>query len=202
MADTAATRKGSAVGSGRGFGPTALATPANAVTMARLLAAPVFAVLVVTIGPSSWALVGLWAVLAGSDAVDGHIARQQGATRSGAFLDPLADKCLVLSALGALAAAGVVSWLPVALIAAREVAMSVYRAYAGREGVSIPARPAAKLKTAVQDVAVLLALIPAFGGAHHAIVTIVLWFAVALTIWSGIEYLHDGRRLRAASRCG
>jgi CDP-diacylglycerol--glycerol-3-phosphate 3-phosphatidyltransferase len=202
MADTAATRKASPVGSGPGFGPSALATPANAVTLARLVAAPVFAVLIVTIGPSNWALVGLWAVLAGSDAVDGHIARQQGATRSGAFLDPLADKCLVLSALGALAAAGVLAWLPVALIAAREVAMSVYRAYAGREGISVPARPAAKLKTAVQDLAVLLALVPALGGSQHAVVTVVLWLAVALTLWSGIEYLHDGRRLRAASRCG
>lgn len=177
------------------FGPTALATPANAVTVARLVAAPVLLGLVISIGPANWALVVAWVLLAGTDGVDGWLARRQGTTRSGAFLDPLADKFLVLGALVGLAARHEVSWVPVALIALREVAMSAYRTYAARHGVSIPASWIAKLKTAVQDFAIVLAFVPQIGGRHSSVVGWVLWAAVALTLWTGAEYLLDGRRL-------
>jgi CDP-diacylglycerol--glycerol-3-phosphate 3-phosphatidyltransferase len=181
------------------FGPSALATPANALTLARLVATPVLVALIVAYGPSSWLLVGLWVVLAGSDGVDGWLARKQGTTRSGAFLDPLADKFLVLGALAALASINAVAWLPVALIAVREVAMSAFRSYAARRGVSIPARQTAKLKTAAQDLAVLLALLPPVGAHHEAVVTWTLWVAVGLTLFTGLEYLHDGRKLLAGA---
>ena len=124
----------------RTFGPSALVTPANALTLARLLASPIMVALVIATGPSSWLLVGLWFVCSSSDGLDGVLARRQGATRSGAFLDPLADKFLVLGVLAALAGIGEIGWLPVILIAAREVSMSVFRSYAGRRGVSVPAR--------------------------------------------------------------
>jgi CDP-diacylglycerol--glycerol-3-phosphate 3-phosphatidyltransferase len=182
----------------RTFGPSALATPANALTFGRLLASPVLLVLVLAIGPSSWLLASLWLVAASSDAVDGFVARRMGATRSGAFLDPLADKFLVVGVLAGLAQMGVVGWLPVGLIAAREGAMSVFRVYAGRRGVSVPARPTAKLKTFVQDVVVGLALIPNVGD-HVSVVRDLLWAAVALTVYSGLEYAYDGRRLMAAA---
>jgi len=181
------------------FGPSALATPANALTLARLLAAPVLAVLVGTIGPSSWVLFLLWTVLAGSDGVDGRLARRQGSTRSGAFLDPLADKFLVIGALAALAASGVVNSLPVVLIFAREAAMTAFRVYAGRRGVSVPARPLAKVKTLVQCIAIAMAFFPPIGVAHEGPVRVALWVAVALTLYTGGEYLLDSRRmLRAA----
>jgi CDP-diacylglycerol--glycerol-3-phosphate 3-phosphatidyltransferase len=179
----------------KAFGPSALATPANALTMARLVASPILAVLVGTVGPSSWMLFVLWFVLAGSDGLDGHIARRQGSTRSGAFLDPLADKFLVLGALAALVAAGVVGWLPVALIFLRESAMSACRIYAGRRGVSVPARPLAKMKTLAQDLAVAMAFFPPIGVTHAGAVRDTLWFAVALTLYTGAEYLLDARRL-------
>lgn len=180
------------------FGPSALATPANALTLGRLLASPVMLVLIVATGPSSWLLASLWLVLSASDGFDGFVARRMGATRSGAFLDPLADKFLVLFALAGLAAVREVGWLPFALIAAREVAMSVFRSYAGRQGVSIPARPAAKVKTLLQDVAVGLALMPVIGAGHAWIARDVLWIAVVLTLFSGIEYALEGRRLVAS----
>lgn len=181
------------------FGPSALATPANALTMARLVATPVLVALVVAYGPSNWLLVALWVVLAGSDGVDGWLARKQGTTRSGAFLDPLADKFLVLGALGALAAIHEVSWVPVSIIAAREVAMSAFRSYAGRRGVSVPAKQWAKLKTAAQDLTVMLAFLPPVGVHHRAAVIWTLWIAVGLTILTGLEYLHDARRLLATA---
>ena len=138
----------------KAFGPTALATPANAVTLGRLVAAPLFALLVMRIGPSSWLLFALWTVLALSDGVDGRIARWHGTTRSGAFLDPLADKFLVIGALCALVALQKASILALVVIAIREISMSIYRVVAARSGVSIPARASAKLKTLLQDLAI------------------------------------------------
>lgn len=179
----------------RTFGPSALATPANALTLARLLAAPLVAALVVTTGPSSWLLFALWAVFSLSDGLDGIIARRMGATRSGAFLDPLADKFLVLGALFALAGIGEFSWLPVSLIAVREVTMSAYRFYAGRRGVSIPARPTAKVKTFLQDVVVAFVFFPPLGRHDAGVVRILIWVAVAATLYTGLEYALDGHRL-------
>ena len=174
------------------FGPSALATPANAVTALRVLVTPVLLVLVAGVGPS-WPALVLWVVLAGTDGVDGYIARRQGTTRSGAFLDPLADKLLVLGALWALAVEGTVWWLPVAVITAREVAMSAYRSWVGRRGTSIPARGTAKVKTVVQAAAVAVALCPPLVSGAGWLVGTVLWAAVALTLVSGYQYLQDGR---------
>ncbi|HVA05850.1 MAG TPA: CDP-alcohol phosphatidyltransferase family protein [Acidimicrobiales bacterium] len=174
------------------FGPTALATPANAVTIARLLAAPVFVVMIVVWG-ATWFNVAAGLIVAGSDGVDGYMARRHGTTRSGAFLDPLADKAVVLGAMGALAAQSRLPWLPVVLIAVREVGMQVYRSWAGRRGISIPARNSAKLKTFVQDLAIGTCIIPPLAH-HHDVQLAVIWAAAALTIFTGLEYLADGRR--------
>jgi len=181
------------------FGPSALATPANAVTMARLLATPIFVGLIVVEG-ATWLTVAVGAAVAMSDGIDGWVARRQGTTRSGAFLDPLADKVVVLSAFFALAAEGHLPWAPVLLIAAREVGMSAYRSWAGRRGVSIPARNSAKVKTLVQDLAIATCLIPPL--AHeHGLQLGAVWLAAALTVFTGAEYLQDGRRaLRGAAR--
>ena len=85
------------------FEPSALATPANAITGARLLAAPPVIVIIIHFGVS-WVAAVAWALIASTDFLDGWVARRQGATTSGAFLDPLADKVLVLGALAAIAA--------------------------------------------------------------------------------------------------
>jgi CDP-diacylglycerol--glycerol-3-phosphate 3-phosphatidyltransferase len=176
------------------FGPSALATPANGVTVGRLLAAPIFMLLVLHY-QMSWITLAAWTVLASTDGFDGYLARRHGTTRSGAFLDPLADKFLVLGALCALVAIGRFWWLPVALIAAREIAMSLYRWLGARQGVCVPARPLAKVKTVVQDLAVGAAVLPLTGHRHHPdLAETALWVAVGLTLVSGAQYLLDGRR--------
>ena len=177
------------------FGPSALLTPANALTLARLLASPVLVALVITTGPSTWLLVALWFICSSSDFWDGVIARRYGTTRSGAFLDPLADKFIVLGVLASLAAIGEVSWLPVVLIGIREVSMSVFRSYAGKRGVSVPARTSAKAKTLLQDLVIGLAFLPPVGLHHASIVGWALWLVVAVTLWTGLEYLRDSRKL-------
>ncbi len=173
------------------YGPSALATPANAVTIIRLLVSPALLVMILD-EPSSWLAVGMWFVLGVTDGIDGALARRFGTTRSGAFLDPLADKVLVLGALFALVAADRFHWLPVALIAAREVAISVYRTHLGRSGLAVPARTLAKVKTVIQELAVFLALLPLTVD-HPLLADTVLWVAVALTLVSGAQYLGDGR---------
>jgi CDP-diacylglycerol--glycerol-3-phosphate 3-phosphatidyltransferase len=174
------------------FGPTALATPANAITIARLLAAPVFVVMIVVWG-ATWFNLVVGFLVACSDGLDGYMARRQGTTRSGAFLDPLADKAVVLGALVTLAVQGRLPWLPVILITIREVGMQLYRLWAGRRGVSIPARNSAKLKTFVQDLAVGTCLAPPLVH-HQAVQLTVIWIAAALTLVTGVQYLFDGRR--------
>jgi CDP-diacylglycerol--glycerol-3-phosphate 3-phosphatidyltransferase len=108
-------------------------------------------------------------------------------------LDPLADKAVVLGAMGALAYQGHLPWLPVILITIREFGMQLYRSWVGRRGVSIPARNSAKLKTFVQDLAIGMCIIPPLAHEHALQVTMV-WIAAALTIITGGQYLLDGRR--------
>ena len=177
------------------FGPTALRTPANAITVLRVAATPALLAVIVA-GGAGFGALAFWIVLAGTDGVDGYLARRHGTTSSGAFLDPLADKFLVLGAMFALVATGVFWWLPVLLIAAREVGMSVYRSWVGRRGVSLPARAGAKVKTVVQDVAVGFALLPTTEG-HPGVATAWLWAAVALALFTGGQYALDARQASA-----
>lgn len=178
------------------FGPSALATPANYVTIGRLLLSPLLFVMITESGPS-WLVFAIWTVLCLTDGIDGYLARRHGTTRSGAFLDPLADKILVLGALVALVALDRFGWVPVALIAGREVAISMYRSYWARRGVSIPARRSAKLKTVTQQFAVGFALLPPIADDPAWVADVTLWAAVVLTLFTGAQYLHDGSRAAA-----
>jgi CDP-diacylglycerol--glycerol-3-phosphate 3-phosphatidyltransferase len=180
------------------FGPSALATPANAVTMGRLVFAPPLWLLIVAVGPSYVTLV-LWIVLAATDGLDGYLARRHGTTRSGAFLDPLADKALVLGAMWAIVEADGFWWLPVALITVRELGISAFRSYWGRRGLAVPASFWAKVKTVVQSVAVGLALLPPVADDHAWLAAGVLWVAVGLTLGTGLQYLVEGSRATTSS---
>lgn len=174
----------------RRFGPTALATPANVVTIARvLLAIPLF-VLIYDRG-AGWLTWGGWVVLACSDGLDGWIARRDGTTRSGAYLDPLADKVLTMGGFAALVAIDLVWWLPVAIMATREVGISAYRSFAGRRGVSLPALWSGKAKTVCQLVTVGVPLWPvtdSFLGLHDVLV----WLSVGLSVGSGFHIVRRG----------
>lgn len=173
------------------YGPTALLTPANAITVARILGAVALGALILA-GSAGWAL-AVFVVLALSDQVDGILARRQGPTRSGAFLDPLADKVFLGIVLVALGIRDEVSWVAVVLILGREVVISLFRGYAVRRGASVPASLMGKVKTFVTTVALGLILIP-----DPAVQTAgrwVLWAAVVLTLVSGADYLVNARRL-------
>ncbi|HET9078834.1 MAG TPA: CDP-diacylglycerol--glycerol-3-phosphate 3-phosphatidyltransferase [Acidimicrobiales bacterium] len=175
------------------FEASALATPANAITVVRILAAPVMLLLILDL-KVSWIAAVAWLAVSSTDFLDGWVARRQGATTSGAFLDPLADKVLILGALASLAAIGLISWLPVLLIAGREAVISAYRSVVARRGISVPARPMAKMKTAAQDAAVGFILMPATGLHYLWVGRSILWLSVGLALISGAQYLLDARR--------
>lgn len=182
------------------FGPSAVATPANAVTISRLAMSPLLWLLIVLDGDgASWGALMIWLVLAATDGVDGWIARRMGTTRSGAFLDPLADKALVLGAMWAVSLAGGFWWVPVALITLREAAISVFRSYWARRGLAVPAAFWAKVKMVVQIVAVGLALLPPLVDGSSWVVGGVLWVAVGLTLVTGVQYLLEGNRATSPS---
>ena len=82
-------------------------------------------------------------------------------------------------------------WLPVAIVTAREVAITAMRAHFARNGMAIPARTSAKYKTLVQGLALLVAVIPVLKDTQTPSV-VALWIAVALTLWSGWQYMRDG----------
>jgi phosphatidylglycerophosphate synthase len=113
------------------YGPTALLTPANMMTGFRLIVAPFFIYLLIFDRISWWTtIVGL--SVAASDYFDGIIARRHGTTTSGAFLDPLADKVIVLGGLYAIIISrphGIHFFvIPAIIITLREIWMSVFRA--------------------------------------------------------------------------
>ena len=126
--------------------------------MARIAGSIVLAVMLAR-GQQDWSL-ALFIVLAATDNIDGLLARRQGTTRSGAFLDPLADKILVGAASIALGIQDEVSWLVVVLIISREIAVSAFRMFAARRGASVPASWFGKIKTLITLVAIGLVLVP------------------------------------------
>ncbi|MEN9595087.1 MAG: hypothetical protein RLY23_1570, partial [Actinomycetota bacterium] len=176
----------------RRFGPGAIRTPANVITSLRLVLAIPALFLIVDLG-STWLTVGLWFVLSVTDGLDGWIARRDGTTRAGAFLDPLADKFLAVGGFSALAIRGDISWIPVIVIAGREVLISIYRSIEGRKGISLPARQLGKWKTFIQMAAIGFVLLPLTADLRWLWLS-AIWGAVVLTVVSGIDVIAAARR--------
>ncbi len=176
----------------RRFGPGAIRTPANVITSLRLVLAIPALFLIVDLG-STWLTVGLWFVLSVTDGLDGWIARRDGTTRAGAFLDPLADKFLAVGGFSALAIRGDISWIPVIVFAGREVIISIYRSIEGRKGISLPARQLGKWKTFIQMAAIGFVLLPLTADLRWLWLS-AIWGAVVLTVVSGIDVIAAARR--------
>ena len=170
------------------FDETAIVTWANMVTVGRVLASPFLFMLIPDDGRGSYIALAVWVILCSSDGFDGYLARKHGITRSGAFLDPLADKILVLGAMFTLVSRDVLWVVPVLIIAAREIIVSLYRVFVGSKGVSMPASKTAKIKTFSQQMAVGFALAPFSVIDQTWTFTILLWIAVALTLLSAAQY--------------
>ena len=125
-----------------------------------------------------------------TDAVDGYIARKRNiVTNLGKFIDPLADKILVIAVLTALVELHrFPAWMVVVIIS-REFIVSGLRMVAASEGVVIAASKGGKLKTVTQIIGIILLLFNIPGAMA------VMWLAVILTVWSGIEYIRNSMDL-------
>jgi CDP-diacylglycerol---glycerol-3-phosphate 3-phosphatidyltransferase len=170
----------------------ALLTPANLLTFGRMAATPVVLVLIAQ-RKFDFLTLALWVIVCMTDWFDGILARRYGVSKSGAFLDPLADKLLVLGGMFVLVFKKEFWFVPVLLITLREVAMSVYRSVVGTRGVSIPARQSAKYKTFAQQCCVGFAITPWIGIHASWIAHILLWVSVALTLYTGAQYFIAAR---------
>jgi CDP-diacylglycerol--glycerol-3-phosphate 3-phosphatidyltransferase len=191
---TGDTVTGSATERTFSYGPGAILTPANAVTLLRLAFAPVaFVMMWRDPDQSSWPLVGLWFVLSASDLLDGTLARRYGTTRSGAFLDPLADKVLAIGGVGIMCWTGHFPWAALVLIVVREIAISIFRAAYVRRGLAVPASKLAKWKTFLQLGAVGWVTLPLTTDMGW-LANLTLWLGVGVGLVSGVQYLVAGSR--------
>ncbi|HEX6257478.1 MAG TPA: CDP-diacylglycerol--glycerol-3-phosphate 3-phosphatidyltransferase [Euzebyales bacterium] len=173
--------------------------PANVMTALRVLLVPVIIVLLLvdTTSASVWALIA-FIVASLTDTADGWLARRRGeVTRWGKLADPAADKILVLGVLAALVVTGDVPWWVLAIIALRELAVTVQRQVLLRRDIVMAASIWGKLKTVSQLIAICLVIAP-FVPDRSGMAA--LYVAVALTIGSGLDYAVRGaRRASAAS---
>ena len=173
----------------------------NAITVVRILLAPVFIWMLLADdgadGWLRWAAAVLFILAIATDGIDGAIARKHGlVTDLGKLLDPIADKILTGAALIGLSILLELPWWVTIVILVREIGITVFRFVMLRDRV-IPASRGGKLKTIAQSVAISLALLPlwlVFGDWINWVNTITMTVALALTVYTGIEYLVAARR--------
>ena len=190
----------------------------NALTILRILLVPVFAVAFVMEGDAARIVAFIvFAIASVSDWLDGFAARKlKAGSDFGRMLDPIADKVLIAVALMMLVAEGtfrrvnpetgasVLSLLrlvPALIILSREILVSGLREFLAGTRVSVPVTAIAKLKTAVQMIAIgamiLTPLADVFAPGipsrtYSAIAYILLWIAAALTLYTGVVYFRNG----------
>ncbi len=174
----------------------------TAFTFLRALLVPVILWLLLAEGEGDalrWWAFWIFTFAALTDTADGWVARRYGTvTPFGQLADPLADKLLVGGALASLAIVGDVPWWAVVVIVAREVGVTVLRTrLVQRQGLVMPASHSGKIKAVAQMIAIGAYLLPVLGG---LVPDLLLYLAVVLTIWSGIDYGFRAGRLARAAR--
>lgn len=168
----------------------------NKLTILRVIMIPFFIVfLLVPITPyDKWIALAIFIIASITDLLDGKIARKYNlVTNFGKFMDPLADKLLVCSALICLIELGKIPAWMVIVIIAREFIISGFRLVASDSGVVIAASYWGKFKTTFQMVAVCLLI--ADIAALWMVTQIVLWIAVILTVVSLVDYLIKNKEV-------
>ena len=175
----------------------------NAITLARIAVIPFLVLLLMSPSRSAgfWAA-ALFALASITDWLDGYLARRMGiVTIFGKFLDPIADKLIVMAALIMILPFNrVPAWMVLAILG-REIVITGLRGIASSEGIVIQASDLGKYKTIFQIVAILGLVLHYdynwFFGISHTLLTVnmhnvgmfYLWIATVLTLWSGVDYL-------------
>lgn len=174
-------------------------TAANVITFARIGMIPLFFLAAYIPFPGNDLVAfAIFAIAGITDSVDGYVARRYDqVTVLGKFIDPLADKLLVISVLIMFVEQGKMAAVAAMLIVARELIVTSLRTVAMSEGVVIAAGASGKVKTAVQMFGILVLLIlPVFarmlfpGVGLSTAYNAISWAIAAVTVWSGIDYCY------------
>jgi CDP-diacylglycerol--glycerol-3-phosphate 3-phosphatidyltransferase/cardiolipin synthase len=178
----------------------------NILTMSRIVAVPLLVFLLWKPGWYDYAITfGLYCLVGITDYFDGYLARAQGTvSRLGIFLDPIADKIMVVGVIAMLVSTRQTNAepvihgfhiIPALIILLREIAVSGLREFLATLQISIPVSKLAKWKTALQLIAlgalILAGAVPQFPWVH-AVGLFSLWAAASLTLITGWDYLRVG----------
>ncbi len=170
----------------------------NKLTVLRVVMVPFFVFFMLTdVGGAAnkWIALVLFCVASFTDFLDGQIARKENlVTNFGKFMDPLADKLLVCSAMICLIEMGKLSAWIVIIIIAREFIISGFRLVASDSGIVIAASYWGKFKTVFQ-MAMIIALILDFGGMFDVVEMILTGVALVLTVISLIDYIVKNKQV-------
>ncbi|NDF12890.1 MAG: CDP-diacylglycerol--glycerol-3-phosphate 3-phosphatidyltransferase [Proteobacteria bacterium] len=171
----------------------------NLLTISRIIIIPIVVAAFYIEGKMAhWVAASLFAYASVTDYVDGYLARLWHQESSlGRFLDPIADKLLIAAALLMLVKTGRADVIPAILIVCREILVSGLREFLAELRISVPVSRLAKIKTAVQMLALFLLLLGSRGSGYDwmdGFANGVLWIAAALTIVTGYAYLKAGAK--------
>lgn len=172
---------------------------ANKITITRIFLIPVFLVLMlIEFKYHNFLAAAVFILAASTDSLDGYIARKRNLiTNFGKFIDPLADKLLVTSALIVLVSKGQVPALVAIIIISREFIITGFRLLASSEGVVLAASWLGKVKTVTQIVAIIAIIIGNFPFTYinFPFDIIVLYISVIFTVISAVDYIYKNRKL-------
>ncbi len=169
---------------------------ANKLTLLRVVLIPAF--IYFLLNQSMTIALIIFAVASFTDFLDGHLARKLNLiTNFGKFMDPLADKLLVTSALICFVELGAISSWVVIVIISREFIVSIFRAIAAAEGIVIAASWWGKSKTISQMIMIIVLLLGnfPFSLVHFPMDTVLIWIATILTIISGYDYIVKNKEV-------
>lgn len=165
---------------------------ANKLTLLRIVAVPIFVVFFyIRVPYAQYIAAGIFILAFITDIFDGYFARKHNVVTSfGKTADPIADKLLVVSALVMLVERGLLHPVIAIVIISRELIVSGLRTMTAAKGNVLPANILGKLKTISQVIAISLLLLdnPIFGLIGVPMDIIFVWIALAMTVWSGVEY--------------
>ena len=170
----------------------------NKLTILRVILIPFFVVFMlfdITGAADKWIALVIFCVASLTDMLDGKIARKYNlVTNFGKFMDPLADKLLVCTALICLTSMNRLNVIVVLVIIAREFIISGFRLVASDNGIVIAASYWGKFKT-VSQMALIIVLIMDLGGVWNVVGTALTWVALILTVVSLIDYIAKNKQV-------
>ena len=171
----------------------------NKLTVLRVIMVPFFVAFMLTDlgGPANkYIALALFCIASFTDFLDGYLARKHNlVTNFGKFMDPLADKLLVCSALICLSSLGKLATWIVLVIIAREFIISGFRLVASDNGIVIAASYWGKFKTVSHMTMIILLILDFQYPIYHILTQIVVWVGLVLTVISLVDYVWKNKQV-------